>query len=304
MNKIYLFIIVLFLVGANGCSKDDGAGMPDLEVGAVASVFKDVSTLLNLPPGELGNMDVKFDVEVKSEMDVARVVVVASLNNGEAEGVYTVVNSKNAKVDVTLAGILETFPDIAEADLAPGSKLSFFISEIELIDGRVFKRTEEFEIINEDGEVDTFSPRTLSSDFTIPSSVFNTQIDYYVACEFDPSLTYGSYLAVSDDWAVEGDVTIVPDENDPYLVYVRGLAALDGLVEDNEQGLPMHIDPNSFEVTADKTILASETPWGYVDFNYSGTGIFLTCDGTYKMFFSPGVSIGGWGPQEFTLTRD
>jgi len=127
-----------------------------------------------------------------------------------------------------------------------------------------------------------------------------------VVCVYDPVLAYGSYRAVSGDWAVNGNVTITPDPVDPYTIYVKGLETIDGLNEDRGP-LPMHINPSSFKVTVDKTVLATLVTWAnppYHNIAYAGTGRFNSCDGTYEMDFIISVDEGSFGSFPFTLTRN
>ncbi len=55
---------------------------------------------------------------------------------------------------------------------------------------------------------------------------------------------------------MDGNVTITVDPDDPYIVYVAGLIELDGLPEDKGP-LKMVVNPLNFEVTAVKTVLAT-----------------------------------------------
>ena len=125
-----------------------------------------------------------------------------------------------------------------------------------------------------------------------------------VVCAFDPAFTAGQYRAVSTTWPADGPVTLTADPDDPYKIYVSGLAELDGITEDMGP-LVMHIDPATLKVTAEKTILAS-LAFGYHDFSYQSAspGSFNTCDGKYTMSFSITVLEGSFGgPWAFTFTR-
>lgn len=129
----------------------------------------------------------------------------------------------------------------------------------------------------------------------------NGGVTINVVCPFDPELVHGSYTAVSADWGVNGDVTITVDPDDPYKVYVAGLAALDGLTEDLGP-LEMNINPLNFQVEAVKTALASAA-WSYTNFSYAGSGVFNSCTGEYEMLFAITVDQGSFGSYSFTLKR-
>ena len=66
----------------------------------------------------------------------------------------------------------------------------------------------------------------------------------------------------------------------------------------------MHINPATFAVTADNTVLASDF-FGYGAISYSGQGVYNSCDGSYTMNFN--ISIGAYGSQglfKFNITRN
>lgn len=129
----------------------------------------------------------------------------------------------------------------------------------------------------------------------------------FVTCQFDPALTTGSYHFVSDDWAAAGDVTFTADPADPYTIFVEGIAAAEGLV-DNGNKLELHIDPSSFKVTGVTTVLADDLePWGltYKDYYYETIGgLYKSCDGSFQMQFKIGVDVGSWGTFNFEFTRN
>ena len=82
-------------------------------------------------------------------------------------------------------------------------------------------------------------------------------------------------------------------------------SSMEGLVEDKGP-LKMIINPNSYNVVAEKTVLASSTAaWGlpYTNYYYSGSGKLNTCNGTYTMSYTIGIDQGSWGSFNFTLTR-
>jgi hypothetical protein len=65
----------------------------------------------------------------------------------------------------------------------------------------------------------------------------------------------------------------------------------------------MHIDPVTFFVTADKTVLASDA-WGETNIAYEGTGLFNSCTGLYSMNFHITTDQTDIGVFAFTFTRN
>lgn len=133
----------------------------------------------------------------------------------------------------------------------------------------------------------------------------NAAINAPVACTYDPLLASGVFNAYSapEQWAVEGPVDLEVDPVDNTIIYVTGLAELDGLVEDAGP-LVMNLDLNTFTVTAPQVVLATDA-WGvYHNFSYEGYGTYESCGGTFTMYFTPRVDEGYWGgPFLFTLTK-
>lgn len=191
MNKIY-FIAVLFVVTLlSSCTKDETDGMPTLEVGALGNLIKDANTNSNLPPDDLKTMDVKFDLNVIADDEVSKVEISAFFNDDEFEGVYEVVGTKTAKITVTLERLLDALPDLTEDAIVKGSKVSFRVTEIVMVDGRVFADKEiETNQKDKDGNVIIIKPNNINDDFTTPSAVFNLVVSYYVACLSELDGTY------------------------------------------------------------------------------------------------------------------
>ncbi len=130
----------------------------------------------------------------------------------------------------------------------------------------------------------------------------NASLSLIVFCEFNEALAVGSFHSVSSDWGSEGDITITSDPLDPYTVYVSGLEAIEGVNEDLGP-LVMHIDPLTFAVTADKTVIASEAWWGDTNIAYEGSGTYNSCTGVYSMRFDISATEGDYGLFSFTITR-
>jgi hypothetical protein len=83
---------------------------------------------------------------------------------------------------------------------------------------------------------------------------------------------------------------------------VKGIEAIEGVDEDKGP-LVMHIDPSTFAVIADKSVIAS-VAFGYHNFTYAGTGTYNSCDGSYVMVFDISADEGDFGSFNFTFTRN
>jgi hypothetical protein len=160
--------------------------------------------------------------------------------------------------------------------------------------------TEKIGEINE-GEVIYIEVVTTKDGMTTHSNAALAEI---VFCSYDVNMAIGSYHSVSSpsEWNSEGDIALRADPVDPSTIYVTGLETIDGLDED--QGpLVMHIDPVTFAVIADKTVLAS-IAWGDSNIAYEGTGLYNSCSGLYEMNFTISVDQGEYGTFAFTFTRN
>lgn len=149
------------------------------------------------------------------------------------------------------------------------------------------------------GDKFTLEALTIQGSNTYRSSAV---INAAAVCAYDPEMVTGTYNATSADWAVDGNITITVDPADEYIIYVAGLAALDGLNEDLGP-LKMIVNPLTFEVIAEKTVLASVAFSGYTNIAYEGFGILNTCDGNYEMNFTITVAEGAFGQFPFTFTK-
>jgi len=202
---------------------------------------------------------------------------------GVSEAIVLVSYKEEKRVEVTRVSSFPATVKIALKDVI--AKLGMQLSSVAAADE--FK----FEVQTVQGAKTYFS-----------SAAFNVA----VVCGYDQSMVTGSYRGVCDAWGVDGPITITPDPDDPYTVYVAGLATIDGLDEDLGP-LKMVINPLNFEVTAVKTVVASLVTWGapYHNIAYEGSGKLNTCDGTYVMDFYITVSEGSFGgPFVFTFTKN
>jgi hypothetical protein len=175
--------------------------------------------------------------------------------------------------------------------------LTSFPADVTLTLGAV---NEKLGVISK-GEVISIEVLTTRDGITTRS---NAALFLIVYCEYDGALAVGNYHSVSPptDWNSEGDISIQADPDDPYKVYVTGLEAIEGLNED--QGpLVMHIDPSTFKVTADKTVIASDA-FGETNIAYEGTGSFNSCLGSYEMNFNISTDQTDYGTFAFTFTRN
>ena len=127
----------------------------------------------------------------------------------------------------------------------------------------------------------------------------------FVTCEFDPLLTVGSYHVISEDWEVEGDVTLTADPTDPFLIGISGLYKMEGGAP-NDNVLYLHINPSNFSVTHEKTRLGTSAPWGsYTNYYYGPVnGLYKSCTGSFEMTFSITVDEGGFGNYNFVFTKN
>lgn len=256
-------IIIIFL--AFGCqeTEKDPAGQRNVAVVPLISAVN---------PGifdskDLQNAYVQFVVSIEPVSKVDKIDIVGS---------YKDILSRVKITEVT------TFPDtvrILSSDVA--GKLGIPLGDIS------------------NGDVFTFELLTTANGLTTRS---NSVLIVSVACAYDTAQAIGNYHSVSADWGSDGNIIITSDPQDPYTVFVTGLEAIEGVDED--QGpLVMHINPATFAVIADKTIIASSA-FGYTNLAYEGTGTYNSCDGSYAMTFDISVDQGDFGKFGFTFTRN
>jgi len=248
----------------SGCEKDkDPAG---LRGKAVIPIISDINPAI-FDSKDLEHSYVEFKVDVPAGTHPDKIVI---------QGSYQGNHERIALKEVT------SFPStvrILSSDVA--QKLGITLADIS--NGAVFT----LELITTANGTTTRSGAVLF----IP-----------VACAYDVNLATGSYHAVSD-WPSENDVTITSDANDPYTVYVQGLATIDDIVEDHGPFV-MHINPINYEVTTEPKLLASDY-FGYGGVTYSGSGTYSSCDGSYTLNID--ISIGNYGSQgiyQFNITRN
>lgn len=296
MKNTYKYFLILFgltIFLFSGCEDEDAIKLPEITNGAVPYFTKIEPSDQNIDFLNKEAFSTKYSIRIgEGEGDdlVKSFMVVASYNGSTPVEVTGEISTLPSEIEVTTNNILNSF-GITLDDIDKGDQIIFGVN-LTMNDGRVlpaFSETGDF----------GYSPSLRAT------SRNNIYFTVNVVCAYDVNQVTGNYRALSTDWSVDGNVTITADPNDPFIVYVSGLAELDGLVED--QGpLKMVVDPNTFEVTAESQVLASDlSPWGrpWTNFTYAGTGSLNTCNGTYQMGFDISVSAGGWGVQQFTLTK-
>lgn len=266
-NKNIAGLIVLITAFAFSCTKevDDPAGRRNA---AVVPVISDIG------PGvfaseDLENSYVEFVLSLDQGVQAEKVVLLGSYNND------------GSRIEIAEA---TSFP--ATIRLVSGETIQALgLNPSEIENGDVFN----IEVL-----------LTIGGETTRSNAVLNVR----VACGFIDTRAVGSYHSLSgpDDWNSEGNITITADPGDPYTIFVSGLEALEGVNEDGGP-LVMHINPATFAVVADKTVLASSA-FGYHNLAYAGSGIYNSCDGSFQMDFDISVDEGNFGRFAFTFTRN
>ncbi|HZK07964.1 MAG TPA: hypothetical protein VFC92_07155 [Bacteroidales bacterium] len=232
-----------------------------------------VPSITNLDPAffdvnDPANTFIKFDVDATAE--VSEVIFVASYNY-DKKGLVRV--------------------PVRNTTIFPAKDVTIYMHEVATALGIQLDAIEP-------GDVFTIEALTVQEGKTYRS---NAVINAAAVCAYDPDIVTGAYKAVSDDWGADGPITITTDPADEYILYVTGLAELDGLTED--QGpLKMIVDPFNFKVKAERTVLAS-IAFQYHNIAYEGFGVLNTCDGTYQMTFTITVDEGSFGANAFTFTK-
>jgi hypothetical protein len=266
MKKINIIgLIITFCLIFISCDNDveDPAGIRGV---AVIPIITDVNPAI-FDSKNLATTYIKFVVSLESGKQATSAKILASYNDSLYRVEIASINSFPATITIAAK-------DVAE-------KLGIDIGSI--VNGDVFK----FELLVTANGVTTRS-----------ASI----IDASVACAFDPSLTTGSYHVVSKDWQTAGNVTLTADPADPYTIYVKGLATIDGVTEDKGP-LVMHINKLSYAVTVDKTVIASSA-FGYTNEAFAGSGTYGSCDGSFEMNFTISVDAGTYGTFLYSFTKN
>jgi hypothetical protein len=293
-NKLIILLSAVFgILIFTTCQKEPKLPMPDLQKSVIPKVTKDATKDQNISFFDLPGFVAAVKVDLYYEDKPKSMNLMVCMNDDvENSGLIkeNITTFPTTSADITIGTLVDVLPGLESLnDIVLGDYFRFYV-DITLEDGTV--------IHGNDTLYASFDPAVAN----LPGSSLN--VVYTVACELDPALTVGSYYSYSapSDWNSAGDITITADPVDPNTVYVAGLETNDGLDED--QGpLVMHIDPITYVVTADKTVLASDA-WGYHNIAYAGTGTYNTCTGLYKMKFTISVDEGDFGEFVFTFTRN
>src|SRR5690554_4760970 len=264
MKSRYILGLLMGLFVLVGCEdSEDPVGLRD--VGVVTSL-SDINPALFVF-GELDDSYVNFVVAKEEGVTVDEAYIVGSHNGTSQRTKIKDLGDLPAEVNVTAVEVDEDL-SIELSEIKSGD---FFVLEVITV-----------------------------SDGVLTRSAGSLRVR--VVFSFDPAVSFGAYTAASSDWGVNGGITLTADEEDPFTIYVSGLAALDGVTEDLGP-LVMKIDPLSFNVVAEKSTLASSA-FGYTGFSYAGSGTFDSCTGTYQMLMSITVDQGSFGSFEFTFTKN
>jgi hypothetical protein len=224
-----------------------------------------VPAVKNLDPAVFSEAEgtyIRFDLEAPDY--TGEMVVLASINGDKSRTPVKTISSFPAQVTVTLAEVAQ----------AKGVSVGSFVV------GSIFN----FEVQTTSGGKNYRSP----ASFNAP-----------LACAYLRENVSGAYTASSAGWGVNGPITIVADDADPFTLYVTGLIGLDGMEED--QGpLVMKVNPGNFQVSAPRAVLGSDF-FGYSNVAYAGSGVLDTCTGVYTMNFTITVDQGSFGSYAFTF---
>jgi hypothetical protein len=288
-----LFLASIGILLLVTCKKDPSLNMPNLSVAVIPKVTKDATkdqnvSFLNLA-GFKGSVIV--DLYYKDQPSSMDLMVCMNGDVAKTALVKAGITSYPTSTDFTVANMVGLVPGLTNiSQIKLGDYFKFYV-DMTLPDGTVVKGN------------DPVYASANTSIANLPGSSLN--VKYTVACALDQTKISGSYRAKCADWGVDGNVTITKDPVDPYKIYVAGLETIDGLTEDKGP-LPMHINPTTFAVTVDKTVLASLVTWGppYHNIAYAGSGTYDTCTGTYNMKFTISVTEGNFGDFDFTLTKN
>ncbi len=262
MKNILLFSLLFSLVLFSSCESGSIELEGDRNIGVVP-VISDVNPALFVD-GSLESSTVKFVVSDETKAAFDKAYIVMSMNG------------ENQRLKIKdIADFPETVT-ISAVEVA-----TVFNKKIDEISTKDYF---SLEIIT---EVDGRATRS------------NAALTVRVVCPYDPELAIGIFTVVSSGWE-GGDITIEADDEDPYKVYVHGLAELEGA--DEVGSLEMTIDPLSFVVRAGKNKIA-DTFYGYDDLSLEGNGFFDSCNGVYTLSLEPTVAQGSFGLTSFTFTK-
>lgn len=300
MKSIYYIItLIVGVMLLNGCETDTNGPMPDtFEEAGVAYMVLDESSsgLINLNDVDAFNFAGSIDLLFEPAYDKLTLMVAYNGDHDNAGILVDNITSTPHDFSVSMSDVISAVSSIGSVDdVEIGDYFIFYVNVT--IGGKVYP---VYKMVAGKA-IRTIGSGVISSLAALEGSDALTDVRIDVPCGYDVEKVTGDYIAYSGPWLVEGPITITADPEDPFVVYVSGLAELDGLVED--QGpLKMIIDPNSYNVSAPKQALATEVWLGYKDLSYGGSGRLNTCNGVYTMDFEITVNLGSYGSYPFTFT--
>jgi len=262
--KVLGLIVTLIMIFFSCEELPDPAGVRGVGV---------VPGIEDLDPGVFDSKDlsktyVEFTLTLPAGSSAEKVNIVGFLNDSNVETRITEVSSFPSVIRILLSDVAQKI-GISLSDIENGDIFTFIL--LPTVNGKTYHS---------------------SAVLTVP-----------VACAFNTDLSVGSYHSVQADWPWEDNVTLAADEDDPFTIYISGLANLDDCGEDLGPYM-IHINPATFIVTAEKKLLVSDY-YGYGGITYSGSGVYNSCDGSYVLNID--ISVGGYGSQgifKFVLTRN
>lgn len=302
MKNLKYILIALFITTAFiACDDDGGTSLKEFRIGAVPNIEKlsDYDATISyskLLQGEDFNIGVKMEI---AQGDVASADLIAfyTTADGTLYGPVTLsagISTFPIEATFNKSQIVSAFSELSTPDdIAFGDNLTISV-KLNLADGT------SIDMLHSDGT------RNYGSDIHT-TTFYNVKVSYDVVCDYDPSLTTGTYIVYSDDWGYpEAEVTIEADPSDPYKLFIVGLAEGEGL-PGNGNKVEINVNSSDFTITGPKTIIADDlSAWGlsYVDYSYTpDSGVYKSCDGAFEISMTINVSIGGWGPQAYFFTR-
>ena len=292
-NKLKIITILaagIFLLPT--CQKDRDLRMPELRKGIIPVVEKDGTKDMVIFDNNLSGFAGKVTVALLYPDEPKKVDLMVSMNDDPDNTGTAIADIKTwpASYDVTITKLVDLLPKLDNASQLKAGDFFRFYCDITLMDGTLIHGN------------DTLYAAYSSGIYNIPGA--SPDVVFPVACGYEPALASGSYNAFSppDQWAISGPISITVDPVDNTKLFVTGLAALDGVTEDKGP-LVMHIDPVTFAVVADKTVLASDA-WGETNIAYEGSGSFNSCTGLYEMNFNISTDQYDYGVFSFTFTRN
>ncbi len=290
---------MLFL--SYSCETDENGPMPnDIQEGCFPyiAIDNDVSSpFINVDDIDGYYLSGEIDILFDSPYDKLTLVVAY---NGNYSNYYVLnddITSVPVDIEVTTTDLVNAIDELSSpSDIQIADEFHVYV--IPTIAGKQFPPYQEM-----NGKSYNTVSSSILQNLSALKGLTKADVNITVPCAFDPSIVSGNFYSVSNDWGSAGDITIFPDESDPFVVYVDGLETMEGLVED--QGpLKMIIKPN-YDVTVERQVLSSSlAPWGlpYTNMAYEGFGTYDTCTGTYTMTFEITVDQGSFGQYNFTFT--